>query len=104
MESFSDSSNSNKDILSWVNGLVIGLVAVHMSPAVHAPRHIQYGDITEYGADEVGVPGRLTPEVPWYDHWKDETHEDHRRQVKSGDRRKVEMAINLINILVHVLK
>ena len=77
VESLTNSTESNKEILSRVDVLIVWLVAIEMCPAVDKPGYIQSDDVTEDGADEERIPSTFTPEVPRYKCWEDETHEDH---------------------------
>ena len=73
IEAFPNSTNSDKQVLSWTNVLVVRLVTPHMGSTVHTPCYIEQGDVSEHSTHKEAVPQTLTPEVPGHHGRHDET-------------------------------
>lgn len=75
------STESDKLVLSGVDGLVIGPVSPHVGSAVDQPGSVQHQGVPKQSWDEVGHPQRLPPQVPRHDYWDNKAHDQHRELV-----------------------
>ena len=70
-------SKCHKEILCWVDVLVIGLVAPHVSSTVNKPGDVEGQDQSEPPGNEKGIPQGLSPVVPWDNSGQDKAQQDH---------------------------
>lgn len=73
VESFSDSSQDNQDILSRIDRHVVGFAAPHVGSAVDQPCLVQSEAESEQSRNEVSVEKSFIPKVHWDGSRQDET-------------------------------
>ena len=64
VEALAYCSEGHGQVLHGVDGLVVRLVAPHVSSAVDQPGGIEAEAVAHDGSQKVGIPQALPPEVP----------------------------------------
>ena len=97
MVALTDRPEGDKEVLNWVDVLIVRLVAPQVCHAVDAPGDMQGEGVAQHPRNVEGRPSGLTPEVPWHDGREDEACREHQPDVEPITRTSKVITINYHN-------